>query len=339
MEKDQPIPSKIPVVNVIEEKSFEKHYTESEKPSIKPKSSPKLKLFSSKKDERSGSNSSSLNVRRFSTDNLLGERLDTIGRRLSREIINSPPDLGHRFETFGKNSVNKFDTFNTFSSNYAEIHKSADDIERSKYDTIGGTIDELKPELPLKQKNIKNKQKRKSINMDVYEKKNEKVTFENQCTLPIRDSIRDRETIRESWRESLHPPIFQLDRSKVVLRDRLHEELKAKYGNTIKMSHSTKSPRTVKRPNSSENYLKVQSNDSLNTRPTPTPRQSKFESEDDEDMDPTYATILPKVSPRTKSIPLGKLSKDDLLKLSQSTESEIHDFLNGSSGKKMSDPP
>lgn len=333
-------------------------------PSVKPKASPKLKLFSLRREghSRSNSNTSSLNVRRFSTDSILGERLDTIGRRLSRDIANdlanSPPDLGHRFETFGKTEGSKFDTF----SGKTGITKSADDLdkttrEKSKFDTFSGAIDEIKPALPAK-KNAKHKQKRKPLSMDVYEHKSSQhqVTFENQSTLPLRDSVR--EPIKESYRESLHPAIFQLDSSKAVLRDKLHEELKEKYGTSKKLlkPKPPKVPSVVNRPpiktnNPNDSFLKVQSNDSLNIRPVPSPRsKSRNYSEDDDDdddggmEDPTYATIQPRnKSPRlsNSNIQLGRLSKEDLLSLSHRTESEIHEFLNGKAGAKhkKSDPP
>jgi hypothetical protein len=298
-------------------------------------------------------------VRRFSTDSILGERLDTIGRRLSRDIAsdlaNSPPDLGaHRFETFGKSAGSKFDTF----SGKTGITKSADDLdkatkEKSKFDTFSGAIDDIKPALPAK-KNPKSRQKRKPLNMDVYEHKTQQVTFENQSTLPLR-SPSVHEPIEESFRESLHPAIFQQDSSKAVLRDKLHVELKEKYG-TDKKLLKEKPPRVPsitnrpKRSNSTnESYLKVQSNDALNVRPVPSPRsKSRNYSEDDEDdegQDPTYATIQPRnKSPRVSSnnsIPLGRLSKEDLLNLSHRTESEIHEFLNGKAGGKhnKTDPP
>lgn len=350
MQEIEPVPSPTP-----DEQSIA-----SSAPSVKPKVSPKLRIFSLKRDghTRSNSNSSSLNVRRFSTDSILGERLDTIGRRLSRDIAsdlaNSPPDLGaHRFETFGKTAGSKFDTF----SGQTGITKSADDLdkasrEKSKFDTFSGIIDDIKPALPAK-KNPKSKQKRKPLNMDVYDNKPQQVTFENQSTLPLR-SPSMHEPIKESYRESLHPAIFQLDSSKAVLRDKLHEELKEKYGTNKKLlkTKPPKLPSTVHRPpirskNPNESFLKVQSNDSLNIRPVPSPRsrnRNYSEDDDDEGADPTYATIQPRnKSPRVSnnSIPLGRLSKEDLLSLSHRTESEIHEFLNGKAGGKQNktDPP
>lgn len=310
---------------------------------MKPKASPKVKIFSLKRDGHSRSNSSTLNVRRFSTDSILGERLDTIGRRLSRDIIgdltNSPPDLGHRFETFGKGatSVQKFDTFS--GSKTAGITKSADDLDkgastshdRSKFDTFCATVDDMKPELPAKNKGGKGRQtKRKPLTSDTYTE----VTFGSQC-----------EPIKESFRETLHPAIFQLDKSKAILRDKLHEEFREKYGDKAPKvpSISNRPPLRSTSSNPNDSFLKVQSNDSLNIRPpVPSPRankSTKFMDEDDEGADPTYAKILPrnKTSRPMKPLPpsssnsnlqLGRLSKEDLLDLTQRTESEIKEFLN-----------
>lgn len=353
----QPLPSPNPEIQSIASSATST--------SVKPKASPKVKIFSLKRDGHARSNSSSLNVRRFSTDSILGERLDTIGRRLSRDIAsdlaNSPPDLGHRFETFGKSagSAQKFDTF----SGKMGITKSADDLdksstlrEKSKFDTFSGTLDDVKPELPAK-KNTKNKQqKRKPLSSDTYTE----VTFGNQSTLPLRDIAR--EPIKESFRETLHPAIFQLDKSKAILRDKLHEELKEKYGVNKKMlkSKPPKVPSTSNRPplrvttsNPNDSFLKVQSTDSLHSRPIPSPRATKspkFTDDDDDDCpDPTYATILPRnKTPRpppanNSNLQLGRLSKEDLLNLSQRTESEIHEFLNGKPNntkqKSRMDPP
>lgn len=398
-EKEQPQVPKLEVVEEVEPPATPNNLPSSPNPeiqsiassapSVKPKASPKLRLFSMKRDGHSRSNSSSLNVRRFSTDSILGERLDTIGRRLSRDIAsdlaNSPPDLGHRFETFGKAAgTTKFDTF----SGKTGITKSADSLDKSttcdksKFDTFSGSIDanvEVKPELPAK-RNQKGKQKRRPLSVDTYSTSIEnKVTFENQSTLPLRDPLRE-PVKRESFRETLHPAIFQIDRSKAVLRNKLHEELKEKYGADKKLL-KTKPPKVpsisnrppLKSPNPNDSFLKVQSNDSLNVRPIPSPRSPKphkfslDDDDDDEGLDPTYATIQPRnKSPRLSSsssqqqqhysshsissnnnisgsgssIQLGRLSKEDLLHLSHRTESEIHEFLNGGrAASNKPDPP
>lgn len=326
-------------------------------PAVKPRASPKLRIFSLRGHSRS--NSSSLNVRRFSTDSILDQRLDTIGRRLSRDVAsdlaNSPPDLGHRFETFGKAEGAKFDTF----AGKTGLMQSADELdkatrEKSKFDTFSGTIDDMKPVLPAK-KVSKLKTKRKPLNMEVYDNKPLPPlpqAFENQSTLSKRESS------KEPYRESLHPSVFQSDSSKAEQRSQLHDELKEKYGTSQsdKKNSKTKPPRvtsTAQRPpksnNPNESYLKVQSNDSLNIRPVSSPRAKSrnYSEDDDEDTglgDPTYATIQPRnKGPRlsNSNLPLGRLSKEDLLNLTHRTESEIHEFLNGKAGSKQKtpDPP
>ncbi|KAG5670729.1 hypothetical protein PVAND_000973 [Polypedilum vanderplanki] len=386
-EKEQP---QIPKLEVVEEAVVEPStpIPSSPNPEIqsiassatsvqKPKASPKLRLFSLKRDSNSRSNSSSLNVRRFSTDSILGERLDTIGRRLSRDIAsdlaNSPPDLGHRFETFGKAmGESKFDTF----SGKTAITKSADNLdkphEKSKFDTFSGTVDDhlMRPELPVK-KNQKLKPKRKPLSVDTYELR---PSFESQSTLPLRDLPRE-PSQKESFRDTLHPAIFQIDHSKAVLRDKLHEELREKYGANNKKpllkakppkvpSINHRPPLRIQSQNPNDSFLKVQSNDAPSSRPVPSPRTSKqqqtqrFTDDDDDDQpDPTYATIQPRnKSPRLppqnpqhhpqqsmhSNLPLGRLSKEDLLDLSQKSESEIHEFLNGGNKTKQKtrmDPP
>lgn len=353
-EKEQPMVPTLAVVEEIEPSHSpnpEIQSIASSVPSVKPKASPKLRIFSLKRDghSRSNSNSSSLNVRRFSTEGILGERLDTIGRRLSRDIAsdlaNSPPDLGHRFETFGKAAGEKFDTF----SGKTGFTKSADDLDRnatarekSKFDTFSGSIDEAKPSLPAK-RNAKSKQKRKPLSMDVYENKSpSQVTFENQSTLPMRDPLRATVSLTETMREPIRESYRESYQTQAGSRDKLQEE---KNGRKLVKTKPPKVPSTANRPSmrsqTSESFLKVQSNDSLHTQTVPSTRPKSRnlseddDGDDDDDMclDPTYATIQPRnKSPRlsNSNIQLGRLSKEDLLSLSSRTETEIHEFLNGS---------
>jgi hypothetical protein len=292
-----------------------------------------------------------------------------LSRDIASDLANSPPDLGHRFETFGKATGEaKFDTF----SGKTAITKSADNLdkpkERSKFDTFSGTVDDhaVRPELPAK-KAPKAKPKRKPLSVDTYELR---PSFESQATLPLRDSSPREPNQKESFRDTLHPAIFQIDQSKAVLRDKLHEELREKYGVNHRAQSKTKPPKVpsiTHRPplrtqslNPNDSYLKVQSNDALNARPVPSPRTSKTTkfADDDDEQDPTYATIQPRnKSPRLpphqpqqqqphpqqhmhSNVPLGRLSKEDLLDLSQKSESEIHEFLNGGNRPKpRMDPP
>ncbi|XP_065092056.1 uncharacterized protein LOC135712892 isoform X3 [Ochlerotatus camptorhynchus] len=183
-------------------------------PAKKTKYSPRMSLFGL---GRNNSNSSTLNVRRFSTDSILSERLDTIGRRLSRDITNSPPDLTHRFETFGKlkDADGKFDTYAGKESKEA--------ITGNKFDTFSGKIEfakdieEKAPELPVK----KGKPNRRSpLNPELYVKHKKHTRDESRKLIPISERVA----------HGLAPPFIESDTSSALLRDKLHEELREKYG-------------------------------------------------------------------------------------------------------------
>lgn len=311
----------------------------SPKPPTKAKSPKKKLLQKPKEASRSRSNSSTLNIRRFSTESVLEERLGTIGRRLSRDVTNSPPDLVHRFETFGKGSactldITKFDTFSG--------HKSSDGekIDESyKYDTYSGVVDDHRPEIPMK-KSKKHHSRRTPLNLDIYERDRH-----------INDTL--------SMSDNLYPPIFKLDRTKAVLRERVHEELKSKY--------PTERSYIVKRPKQSVEHIyatcgkkgpkgqqqhhqqqaapvpaerrsveslggKSAASSGSHKKPRPTPRPAQpAPSSTSLDVPPR---LPPKTSPRSRtntatsaSMSFQKLSREDLLKLSQSSESEIRQFL------------
>lgn len=288
------------------------------KPPKPPKVSPKPRFFPIKKDNRSRSNSSGLNVRRFSVDSILGERLDTIGRRLSRDITNSPPDLGHRFETFGKGeSISKFDTFSGQKTEEFSGQPSVIECNQvSKFDTYSGKND--KPDVVS---NKKHQNKRAPLNLDVYERENEKK--------PIESSHEN-----TALRERLAPPIFQIDSTKAVLRDKLHEELKAKHGNDRRkpraqfpLPHQTK---TI--PGPSERQTKLGKPERNGTRPSPSPRRSNRELE-------TPLTMPRNQKSNSKPVCLDRLSREDLLRLSHSTESEIHEYLQNSVKTRKPEPP
>lgn len=337
------------------------------------KLSPRPKIIPKKETTpQSRSASSSLNLRRSSNDSILEDRLGTIGRRLSRDITDSPPDLIHRFETFGKGSVpdtSKFDTFGGVKTRDSSIP------ELSKYDTFSGVIDD-RPEIPMK-KGKKHQSKRTPLNLDIYERDRH-----------INDTL--------SMSDSLYPPIFKLDRSKAVLRERVHNELKSKY--------PTDRTYIVKRPHQSQSQHKSRSTTSstvmnIQDKPLPPIPPHKEQPPPPPPKTPIYATSLkkqkkqqqqqqkpkspapqpssrksleslgsrsststrgpkaaprsskssleipprlpPKTSPksRTSNMQLGKLSKEDLLKLSQSSESEIQRFLQSEHQHHHHHPP
>lgn len=250
-------------------------------PQIKPKVSPKPNIFSAlRRDGRSRSNSSVLSIRRFSTDSILGERMDSIGRRLSRDITASPPDLGRHFETFGKATAkNKLETFASGES--------------SKFETFGGKSAN-KIDVPFKTK----VSKRPPLNFESYHR-DSKSGFE----LPI-------------VKEGLEPPIYQEDRSKAVLKAKLHRELTAKYGpkksNDSLQSENSNPPPLPKKPSRSPKvHIRHKSADALDSDNT---------NKSDESL-----SVLTSIRPRLPQ--MSKLSREDLLRLSHSSQSEIHEYL------------
>ncbi|GAB0096952.1 Ionotropic glutamate receptor [Sergentomyia squamirostris] len=263
-----------------------------------PKISPKPKLFS-KKESRSRSNSSGLNVRRFSTDSILGERMDTIGRRLSRDISYSPPDLGHRFETFGKGlgslSASKFDAYSS--------RKMSPD---GKFDTFSGTRSSLPEEPEISGKKFT--RGRTPLNLDVYEGRRSHDNLAEAMT-PLK--------------ERLAPPICILEPESGVLRDRMHEELRQKYGGSTKSNQirRSKSQQQDLSPSSSttrsKNSLEV---GGRSQQPTPSPRRTKRDLE---------CTRTPKTPAKSngKKFSLERLSREELMRLSHSSQDEIHEYL------------
>ncbi|KFB43279.1 AGAP005527-PA-like protein [Anopheles sinensis] len=192
---------------------------------------------------KSSSFASSLNVRRFSTDSIISERLGTIGRRLSRDAAtSSPPDLSHHFETFGKGGgglakeASKFDTYSGKNNSKESI------VAVFKCDTFNGklssagqdTVDaggssnsatnvnkgagrampegEEKPVLPVK---TKKRSRRSPLNLELYESSRRRL-------IPINERVA----------QGLAPPFLEADTGSALLRDKLHEELRLKYGQT-----------------------------------------------------------------------------------------------------------
>lgn len=261
-------------------------------PQGKIKISPKPNIFAAlRRDGRSRSNSSVLSIRRFSTDSILGERMDNIGRRLSRDITGSPPDLGRHFETFGKATAanNKFDTFSG----------AATSSETNKFETFGGKSGN-KIDLPYKTKATK----RPALNFESYHR-DSKTGFD----LPI-------------VKEGLEPPIYSEDRSKAVLKAKLHRELTAKYGpkkssDSLK-SESLKPPPLPKKPSydrSPKVHIRHKSADGL-------------DSDNTNKSDESLSTLKTSIRPRLPQ--MSKLSREDLLRLSHSSQSEIHEYLKNS---------
>lgn len=261
--------------------------------------------------------------------------MDTIGRRLSRDISYSPPDLGRRFETFGKGmDGNKFDTFSGSKSN--------ENICSSKFDTFSGKRATPLPDVPVKNK--KHRTKRPSINFDSYQRDNkssEAMTLraEEKYELPV-------------VKEGLEPPIYQEDRQKAVLKDKMHRELRAKYGPKVRIQTAPDERPPLPKKMNAERLAKHQHqrrlsvdvlSESANGRtasrpPVPSPRHSKQILEA-----PTLSILktspTAKPKPRPNQMSFERLSREDLLRLSHSSQSEIHEYLNSTKDDRLAEPP
>lgn len=302
---------------------------------FKPRASPKPSIFSAlKKDGRSRSNSSVLTPRRFSTDSILGDRMDSIGRRLSRDLTNSPPDLNRRYE-FGKNdlSTSKYDTIsgsNLSASNLAElgISKSNETLSGAgggRYDTFSGKNIEKSSILAVK---LKKPGKRPKISFDSYHRDRSDSGSKDDDELP-------------PVKEGLEPSFLQQDRSAAVLRQKLHQELRSKHPPipskpTVTIVENT--PNAVDRPPLPKTFVvHHQRQKSLDNLDVDSDTSNKLKTSPYQ-SDSSAGSI--KKSNQRSQISLERLSREDLLRLSHSSQSEIHEYLKNSSlPDRSAEPP
>ncbi|XP_031622004.1 uncharacterized protein LOC116340012 isoform X2 [Contarinia nasturtii] len=298
---------------------------------FKPRASPKPGIFSAlKKDGRSRSNSSVLTPRRFSTDSILGDRLDSIGRRLSRDLTNSPPDLNRRYDFGGKNdlSPNKYDTISGSNLSALGISKSNETLS-SRYDTFSGKNVE-KTSIPVK---LKKHGKRPKISFESYH----------------RDSVDDKDECEDELpavKEGLEPSFLQEDRPTAILRLKLHEELRAKHPPIQTKSTTTVVdqvvPNSVIRPPMIPKKVVIvrhQRQKSLDNLDVVQTDKSKTSSSSSPYKSDESGDSLTKMNQRSQ-ISLERLSREDLLRLSHSSQSEIHEYLKGSSlPDRSAEPP
>lgn len=258
--------------------------------------------------------------------------MDTIGRRLSRDISYSPPDLSRRFETFGKTSTLDPNEFVSIVGS-----KSSENVANVRLDTFCADSLPL-PDLPVV-KTKKYKNKRPALNFEPYQRNESE-------TLRISDKHHELPVVKEG----LEPPIYQEDRSKAVLKDKMHRELRARYG--PETMTDDRPPLPKKNPEllakyQSQNHQRNQSIHMLEARglvasraPVPSPRNTKR----DADLAPPVLSIL-KTSPLRQSnqkMSFERLSREDLLRLSHTSQSEIHEYLSSSSlsrNERQPDPP
>lgn len=295
---------------------------------FKPKASPKPRLFSAlKKDGRSRSNSSVLSIRRFSTDSILGDRMDSIGRRLSRDLTNSPPDLGHRFDSLGKgDAVNKYDTISCAKLGASAMSKS-NEILSNRYDTFSAKNND-KPDIPVK---FKKTGKRPKISFESYHRDK----FDDHS-----ERSDEREYELPPVKEGLEPPMCQEDRSTAILRHKMHTELLSKYppvsNNNIHANYEA-TLATTNRPPVPKKTVKYQdqcqkSLENLDVR------NGSSNAMKTSPLTPKHSSSDSKSSPRSQ-ISVERLSREDLLRLSHSSQSEIHEYLKNSVAQRPAEPP
>lgn len=299
---------------------------------FKPRASPKPSIFSAlKKDGRSRSNSSVLTPRRFSTDSILGDRMDSIGRRLSRDLTNSPPDLNRRYE-FGKNDLSpqKYDTISGSNLAALGISKSNEALSQ-RYDTFGGkNVD--KTGIPVK---LKKPIKRPKISFESYHRDR-------------MDSGGDKDEYEYELppvKEGLEP--LQQDRSVAILRHKLHKELRAKHAPvqgkpTVTIVETVETiPNSIakERPPLPKKIIKQhQRQKSLDSLDVDTDASSKSKTTSPYKSDSSSGSLT-KMNQRAQ-ISLERLSREDLLRLSHSSQSEIHEYLKGTSmPDRSAEPP
>lgn len=289
---------------------------------FKPRASPKPSIFSAlKKDGRSRSNSSVLTTRRFSTDSFLGDRMDSIGRRLSRDLTNSPPDLNRRFEFDGKNDLSPSKCGPISESNLAKINISkSNETLSSRYDAFSGKNIE-KSTMPVK---LKKSVKRPKISFESYHRDSVD-KYECDDELPV-------------VKEGLEPTFLQQDRSTAILRYKLHQELRAKHSpiqeKTViiaAVDQVVPNCMTIQPPMSKKVVIaRHQRQKSLDNLDAVQNDKLKISSSSSPYKSDSSGGSLTKMNQRSQ-ISLERLSREDLLRLSHSSQSEIHEYLKGSS--------
>lgn len=287
----------------------------------RPRSSPKPGIFSAlKKDGRSRSNSSVLTPRRYSTDSILGDRMDSIGRRLSRDLTNSPPDLKKRR---GKHDISpkKYDTISGANLSALGISKSNESLT-TRYDTFSAKDMDKNVGIPVK---LKRPGKRPKISFESYDG-----IEKDDCEYEL-----------PSVKEGLEPPLLQQNRSAAILRHKLHTELRSKHPpvqgrHTVSIVESM--PNSVERPpKPMKSNIKHQRQKSLDNLDVQTDASRKLKTSPY--RSDSSAGSLTKVNQRSQ-ISLERLSREDLLRLSATSQSQIHEYLKGSPmPDRTSEPP
>lgn len=247
-----------------------------------------------------------LTPRRFSTDSILGDRMDSIGRRLSRDLTNSPPDLNRRKNEY---SPSKYDTISGSNLGSMGISKSNEALS-NRYDTFSGkNLD--KASIPVK---LKKPGKRPKISFESYHR-----------------STGDKDDCDEELppvKEGLEPSFLQQDRPAALLRHKLHQELREKHPPILTKPAVTiveTMPNSVDRPPLPKRVvIKHQRQKSLDNLDVQNDASNKLKTSPTNSE--TAGGSLTRMNQRAQ-ISLERLSREDLLRLSASSQSEIHEYL------------
>lgn len=250
---------------------------------FKPKPSPKTGFLSSlRKDNCSRSNASVVAARRYSNESILGDRLDLIGRRLSRDLINSPPDLNKCPDNISKYGVITGRRFTSIG-----LSKSNETLS-AEYGFNEENCDNESPNICKPNKILK----RPKITFDCYD----------------HEKANDRREITDcTERTDQRLPTC------ILLNSALQGEL-----------HSNYLPLDSKTAYNSPNLL---------DRPPKYQRQKSLDNLDLNDIDEfnvvKLSTDIDSLHQRSQ-MSLERLSREDLLRLSHSSQSEIHEYLKAS---------
>lgn len=243
--------------------------------------------------------------------------MDSIGRRLSRDLTNSPPDLNKRL----KNDISptRYDTISGANLSALGISKSNESLT-TRYDTFSGKSADKSVGIPAV------KLKRPG--------KRPKISFESYDGIEKEDGEYELPPVKEG----LEPP--QQNRSAAILRHKLHTELRSKHPpvgrHTVSIVETI--PNSVERPpKPMKSNMKHQRQKSLDNLDVQSDASNKLKTSPY--RSDSAAGSLTKVNQRSQ-ISLERLSREDLLRLSATSQSEIHEYLKGSSmPDRASEPP
>lgn len=335
---------------------------------VKQLFSPRAKLRTAatlpdRQASQTGSSTSTLNLRRFSTDSVFSSNISTIGRRLSRDpsfLSNSPPDINSRRSSYldvvntmgtlsktAKSPVLSIENISdcSLSDNRIEMVRKLSDVE-----TIGRKLATL------------------SVDNDLVRRKSDIVISNNKLGSDLAQlAAKSVQNISEAEKR---PDEIQLSVTKVVGDDlkkrskstiqELQNRLTSGKSNPqirIEIEDTTKPPVPAKPKKFKQRHKSLSEQQSNKHKKLPSQSQSldSTKAGGDKTKPPSLASVLrckehdlppapppPNCSPRNSNgkSPLERLSKDELVLLWRSSESELRShLLKALRDKEVDDPP